>query len=310
MLRRLARSLIWVALLACQPPPVRSAPRAVTPVTSAPQAALPADLDVTLRVNVELLTTELGQSVARRLLVDAVTAPGEPSASSLLERALARADLLWLGFRSGGSLDTAEKVLIMRGHFADLSPDPTRADPNWSPSPAGLPHFRNDTTRPGALTRLYPRGEELVVWATEGEAISVEQLLASGSDSSGLRAPERGAVSAAARPERLRMYLDRYPQLAEHFAGVQLLQAYVDPSAAHLELELELRFETSAQALGASDVFEKLRQGVARQPCAVGVVAQMASVSVFERSLRVLASLQPEQVGGVEACVLSGKCCD
>jgi hypothetical protein len=281
------------------------------PLATPPQPALPADLDVALRVNVDLLTTELGESVARRLLVDAVTAPDEAD-TSLLERALTRADLLWLGFRSGGSLDTAEKVLILRGHFSDVLPDHGAPAAGWRASSPGLafPHFLSDATRPGALARLYPRGEELLIWSTAAEGQSVEQVLERGSDPSSLRPPERGAVSAAARSERLRIYLDHYPQLAEHFAGVQLLQAYVDPSAAELDLELELRFETPAQALGARDVVDKLRQGLARQPCAVGVVAQVANVSVFERSLRVLARLQPEQVGGVEACVISGKCCD
>jgi hypothetical protein len=89
-----------------------------------------------------------------------------------------------------------------------------------------------------------------------------------------------------------------------------MLQAYVEPGATELALELELGFETPDQALSAADVFEKLQQELQRQPCALGVLAQAAHISVFERRLSLLAQLRPEQVDGLKACVLAGRCCD
>jgi hypothetical protein len=53
-----------------------------------------------------------------------------------------------------------------------------------------------------------------------------------------------------------------------------------------------------------------LRQELQRQPCALGVLAQAAQISVFERRLSLLAQLHPEQVDGLKACVLAGRCCD
>jgi hypothetical protein len=275
---------------------------------------LPRDLDLAVRLNVRLLASELGEALAQRLLLETLAGAHAASDSPWLARALAQSELLWLGLRAGASLAAAEKVLILRGHFANLLPPTAISGSEWTAAAqsTGRPHWSRDGSPPGAFTRLYSAGEELLVLASAAEAPGLERLLEQGrEDPASLRPPERGVVSAAARPARLReLYLDPYPQLAARLTGFRLLQAYVEPGATELALELELGFETPEQALSAADVFEKLRQELQRRPCALGVLAQAAHISTFERRLSLLAQLRPEQVDGLEACVLAGRCCD
>ncbi len=278
------------------------------------QVALPADLDLALRLNVQLLENELGDALTQRLLLETLTGARALSEAPWLGKALAQSELLWLGLRAGGSLAAAEKVLILRGHFANLLPPDSTPGSGWTPATPrpGTPHWSRDASDPGAFVRLYAAGEELLVLASAAEAPGLERSLRQAAqDPSSLRPPERGAVSAAARPERMReLYLDRYPQFAARLSGVRMLQAYVEPGAIELALELELGFEAPEQALSAADVFDKLQQELQRQPCALGLLAQAARISVFERRLSLLAQLRPEQVDGLKACVLAGRCCD
>ena len=306
--RAMAWTLMWAAVLACSgvsPPPAQ--PNA----TLQPHEALPADLDVAFRVNLQLLASELGRPLAERLLLDTL-AEGDAPGSSLLGQALKHSELLWLGVRGGMPIDAAEKVIIMRGHFAEVLRRPPAADGIWTASTPELRprQFLRAAGGPGALVRLYPIGDELLMAASAAQVSAVEAWFERGTDNLGLRPPERGAVSAAARPERLReLYMQPYPELAAHFAGARQLQAYFDVRAEHLTFELELGFQSSAQASEASHVLEQLRLQLANHPCAMGGVARAAHVSVFERSLRLLGRLDPARMRGLEACIFGGECC-
>lgn len=304
----MAWTLMWVSAFACSavaPPPAQ--PSAM----QQPQGALPADLDMAFRVNLQLLASELGQPLAEQLLVDTL-GEGDAPASSLLRQALKHSELMWLGVRAGAALDAAEKVLILRGHFAEVLRRQPAADSVWAAStPALRPRqFSRGAGRLGALVHVYPVGDELLLAASAAQVSAVERWFERGTDNLGLRPPERGAVSAAARPERLReLYLQPYPELAAHFSGTRQLQAYFDVRAESLIFELELSFQSAAQAADASHVFEQLRLQLASHPCAIGGVARAAHVSVFERSLRLLGRLDPARMRGLEACILGGECC-
>jgi hypothetical protein len=219
---------------------------------------------------------------------------------------------LWLGVRAGTPIDAAEKVLILRGHFSEVLRTPSAADGVWSAATPELRprQFSRGAGRVGALVRLYPVGDELLLAASAAQTSAIERWFERGTDNLGLRPPERGAVSAAARPERLReLYMQPYPELAAHFSGSRQLQAYFDLRAEWLVFELELSFHSSAQASDASQVLEQLRLELANHPCVMGGVARAAHVSVFERSLRVLGRLDPARMRGLEACIFGGECC-
>jgi len=304
----MAWALVWLSALACSavgPPPAQ--PNAM----QQPQGALPADLDLAFRVNLQLIASELGRPLVEQLLVDTL-GEGHTPASSLLGQALKHSELLWIGVRAGMPIDAAEKIVILRGHFAEVLRRQPGADGAWTASTPELRprQFSRGAAQPGALVRLYPVGDELLLAASAAQVSAVERWFERGTDDLGLRPPERGAVSAAARPERLReLYLQPYPELAAHFSGTRQLQAYFDVGAQWLTFELELSFQSSTQASDASHVFEQLRLELAKHPCAVGGVARAAQVSVFERSLRVLGRLDPARMRGLEACIFGGECC-
>jgi hypothetical protein len=275
-------------------------------------AALPGDLDVAIRVDVDWLTGELGAALVRRLLMDIVVGADDPRVIERLAQALSRSELLLLGFRSGDTIAAAEKVLVLRGHFAGLTPPNAGPGAVWtaSDSQRGRPHFFRPASRPGALTRLYTRGDEALVWVSEAEAVSVERWLGGADDLRSLSPPDRGGLSVAARPEPLRArHFRQYPELRQHFAGARSVQAFVDPRSGALMAGLELGFETTEQARGAQQILDRLRLEIAAAPCVVGATARATQLSIFERSVRLLAELDPGQVQGLEACLLGGECC-
>lgn len=287
-------------------------PPAPVPVSPPVVASLPGDLDVAVRFDVDWLTGELGPTLGQRLLLDVLVDVEDTSAGELLGGALRRTDLLWLGFRLGDSIQAAEKVLILRGHFPRDRVGLDVSDGTWSASPLERqwPHLYRRSAAPGALTRVYARGERLLIWASEAEAAPVEQMLDGVLDAAPLRPPERGSFSLSARPAPLRaLYLRKYPQLAEHFAGASSLEGYLDSRAGFLELELELGFETATEAAGAGEILERLRTKLAGSACVIGAAAQAARLAIFEGKVRVLAQLGPGEVRGLEACVLGGQCC-
>lgn len=291
----------------------RPAPTPALPNARQGAASLPADLDVAVRMDVAALGREFGTALAQRLLLDTVGGGDDPSDSKLLEQALGRSELAWLGLRSGAPLDDAAKVLILRGHFAGLPLTGKSSVLGWTAveTESGLTRYLRTTTRPGAYARAYyPPGQELLIWASQQEVPAIEGKSTERSDAAGLRPPERGAVSLAARTERLReRYASRYPELVARFDGVTLLEAYVESSVAGWTAQVSLRFETSEQASNASPILQRLQQALGKNPCALGVVVRGAEISAFESHIRLSTRLDPKRLEAVKACILAEACC-
>jgi len=298
----------WLFWMSCAtPPPAQPRPSVPRP----PSAFLPADLDLALRVDLDQLAAQLGADVGRRLALEAIDGPdGADPGRSLLERALARSDRLWLGVRSRGFERVPELVLLTRGQFATVLPDPQTGDAMWSASEQGAqPHFERQLTTPGALTRMYPLGEGLLAWASAGEIPGLERRIA-GSTGGGVRPPERGVVSLAASAERLReRFSRRFPELTSRFAGAEQLSGFVERADSGLRAEVTLTLGSPEQASLAAELVTTLLAQLARRGCLAGTLARSAQVSVFERSVRAHARLEAEQVSGLGACILEGACC-
>jgi hypothetical protein len=295
--------------LGCAPPPAPSVPARHA---DAPNALLPADLDVVVRIDVEQLEAQLGKDVAEHAILDTL-AGGEAAAErALLSRSLAHSDLLWFGWRSGAHGEGTDDILISRGQFSTLLEDEHSADPVWSRrSGSGkLAHLQRENAERGALVSLYPLGERWLAWASAHAAPELELRLVEGAAPDHLQPPERGTLSAAASPERLRARYQRdYPELTARFAGAEQLSAYFDSNERGLHAELELSFAVPERALDASQVAVQVFEQLGHNPCVVGVVARAARVSVFEKSLRVQAELDRAQVDGLWACILGQACC-
>jgi hypothetical protein len=200
-------------------------------------------------------------------------------------------------------------VLVMRGHFADLSRRDT-APARWSSHATGGEALDLEDP-PGGYARVYRlRGGEVLVWATHPQLDRVERTLRGEEDELALRPPERGAVSVAARPAGVLARLSsRYPELAERFRGVQVIEAFAEPTAGVWRADLSLDFATRAQASEVTQVIEKLRRALAERGCAVGALARALAVTSFERDVRVQAVLLGPEIAAVKACVFGEGCC-
>lgn len=273
---------------------------------------LPPGLALSVRVDLGLLRTELGPDLARQVLLDALSRDGSPSAApspaqSLLGRALAQSDVLWLGFPSIVAPEP-DRVLLLRGHYTSLMP--TESGQRWSVDASGTATLDLPVDGLG-YDRVYRTpGDELLAWTPSRTEPALERALRGDASEHVLQPPERGALSIAVSPEPLlERYAARYPELTERFRGMRRLDAFAEPSAGAWRADVTLDFDTVAQAHDASLVAERLREAMAKRACAVGALARALEVSSFERNLRVRAALLGPELDAVRACVLGTGCC-
>ena len=311
--KRIARLARWCWRLAvglalgCASHPEPSA-RAPEP-TGTP---LPPGLALTVRVDLGSVRTELGQDLARQVLLDALwreDSGGAPSlARPLLARALAQSDVLWLGFPTIAQPEPAS-VLLLRGHFTSL--EPTEPGARWSQDASGTATLELAGAEEGGYARIYRvPGDELLAWSPSSAQPAVERALRQRTRQRVMQPPERGAVSIAASPEPLlERYAARYPELTERFRGLRQLEAFAEPSAGAWRADLTLDFDTPEHARDASLVAERLREAIAKRSCAVGALARALTISTFERNLRVQAALLGPELDAVRNCVLGNGCC-
>ncbi len=294
--------------LACAPAGTQRVSAAPGVEGPAPVDLLPADLDVAVRIDVTRLASELGAPLARDVLVDLLVDPADEAGAAWLSEALALTELSWLGFRAGGELCAAEKVLVSRGTFASWqhrAPDGFR----WhEPADGSASYFFLEGARPGAFERIYPLYAGLLVFATSAE---MSPLVGPSASTPGLlRLPERGTISGSARAgELVDEYLQAFPRLAEHFTAAEYISGYAEPHAANLDLEVEITFGVAEQARAGSEVLSALVDRVARGSCALGQAARAARISSFGRSARLRAELGEAEVRALKACAFSGECC-
>jgi hypothetical protein len=270
---------------------------------------LPADLDVAVRVDVASLASELGEGPTHQLLLDAVGRDGDPRGAALLERSLARATLLWVGLPARSAPALNDSVLLLRGQFAALKGS-LAATEGWSRQDSGVETL--DLATPAAgYARIYRLpGDELMLWTPRAEMAGVERALQGAPAAAGLRPPERGAVSVAARPEGLlERFGSRFPALADRLRGVRRIEAFAEPTAGMWRADVTLDFASAEQAADVNAVIERLKLALGKRSCAVGMVARALVVSSFGRNVRIQTVLLEPEVKAVEACVLGNGCC-
>jgi hypothetical protein len=293
--------------LSCAPAEAQRVSAASRVEGSAPVDLLPRDVDATVRIDVTRLAGELGAPLARDVLVDLLVAPADQAGATWLSEALALTELSWLGFRAGGELGTAEKVLVSRGTFSSWqhrAPDGFR----WlEPVDGGAPYFFLEGAQQGAFERIYPLDAGLLVFSTSA---AMSPPARSSPASSPLRPPERGTISGSARAaELVDAYLQDFPRLAEHFTGAEYISGYAEPHSTNLDVDLEITFGVAEQARAGSEVLSALIERIGERPCALGQAARTARVSSFGRSARLQAELGEPEVRALKACAFTGECC-
>ncbi|WP_438032817.1 hypothetical protein [Sorangium sp. So ce204] len=230
-----------------------------------PADLLPADLDLVVRVDVARMREGLGQAASDELARRAL----DEVPDEALESALQRADVVWLGLRLA-DLEEGDRVVVLEGRMAGLTPDPGR----WEPAPAaqeggavdrvavfdrrgGVAGSRADTARIIAL------GDRAVALVSAVEVSSVARLLRDGPDARRGDPAAEGLVSLDLRARRLPPYLARrFPSIGALVAGVARVRAVASLHDEGVRLDVELVGVDAAGAARARRFLEVLRDNV------------------------------------------------
>jgi hypothetical protein len=248
------------------PPP--DAPRFTRPLS-----AMPADLDLVMRVDLQRIRGTLGGPAMAAISEQALhSLHGADSATDeLLLKALAQTDTLYLGLRPSTTLDAADNVFVMAGHFADFRPDRAKSTPPFEPPvDLGADLRRFDRAPPAsrsAPARFYARGDEMLVALSETEIDSVERTLEQGRGMPSLEPAEKGAVSAVVRPRGLPGALFTSSRsLRELAEQAERIELDADLTSAGVDASLALKFEDQSSAEQVSHALADLRDALQSSP--------------------------------------------
>jgi hypothetical protein len=231
------------------------------PALASPLDAIPPDLDWVVRLDVGRIYATLGPDVVKTLRDKAPSHEGD-GAVAFVTDALARARVVVAAARyeNGGFRDY---VAVLEGDFRNLDPRRYEADPPWQPPhDLGADVRRWDRKKPKSrsdVARLYARGDDLVVAATEAELDAVEAVLERGAAPNPLRPRERGFVSLAVRARSFATG-ERFPLLGTVFRSVRGAEGFVDTHADGFRVEASCELGTEMDAKNARDLVEAARR--------------------------------------------------
>lgn len=258
-------------------------PPPAAPVLLEPADALPADLDVVVRLDVARLRAAIGTLLFAGLRRAATAGLTSDGASEFLLAAIEQSDLAVFAFRPELEGDGVDSVLVLRGHFEKLDPRAHAALPPFrSPRDLGGAIRRFDRDQPaarGAPARIYARGDDLLVIVSAAELDSVELRLERGEAAPVVRPPARGIVAFAARLRALRLTLHRrFPLLADMLEDARELHGVLEVGEGGASIELSLPFASEASAETAKAGLAGLLQAFGAREGAFSELARRAGV--------------------------------
>jgi len=241
-------------LLACATP-AQAPPPPSAPILAEPALALPADLDLVVRLDLKRLRDALGLSadtLLQRLGESASSDQPDSDTARLLMALLARADTLWIAVRPGLSAELTDGAIALRGDFRNVVPSLLGGEPRWSMARdlgRGLLRFSREPPRVRAAPAvLYLRLPDVVVLGSVAEIDALERSVELGPLDTPLRAPETGLIAAAARLGSLRQKLARRaPTLTSYVAGAERLEASFERQGEDFRLRVDVSFQQSSE---------------------------------------------------------------
>jgi hypothetical protein len=302
--------LLAVAACASQ----ASRPRAA-PAVTAPADAVPADLDVVVRIDVAGVRDAIGSTAFALLSARAKqSAAGmDPGSERLLVDLLAHADTLWLAFRPNPDTEHTDNVVILRGRFERIDPASYGSAPAWQSSEdLGGGWRRYERSRPrsrSAPARVLMRGDELVVLASYAELDSLELALEGRQPSRALAAPESGTFSLAARVRALADSLRaRSAAAARLLDQAATLQVTVSLASSGLNARLSVDFQMDDQAHRAAEATNLLLRALAEGSETVAGLLPSVRVEAVGSALVITANVDRDHLGALATCSVAGTC--
>lgn len=256
-------------------PVVAEVPSFVPPSVSSPVRAIPSDLDVVVRIDLDPIRAVLPQGAESRLALAALSAVGASAvgstgpdplaapraASAVVRQGLLGARQIWIGLRPGPNPAHWDNVLVLRGDFSFLrEAELTRAFHPARPLPQGWRVYEarriEGRVAPAAL---YAYLDDLWVVASVAEVDAVERVLEGRASEPNVEPPERGVISCAARLPALAALLRAdSPKSARLLERARDAQASADLTAEGLVLSAEMRFAEEDEATRAASAVRLL----------------------------------------------------
>ena len=308
--RALATTCAVYAALGCAarlPPPPPPPPLGV----DRPGAAIPGDLDVAVRLDLDSARRLLGADFASAIALD-ITDRDDKKTSALVHGALTRADTAWIAFRPGLAPAHTDNVLLLRGEFGEL--DPRAGLSEWS-EPVDLGgairlYRRHAPKRRSAPARIYARGDDWLVFVSTAEVDATERSIERAAGDDHVDPPDHGLVSVAARTRPLvKLLAPNYPAVAEALEDASTLEGSAAADDRGLAVDLSARFSTEADAVKARDRTKLLVSVVSHAKGPFALLAQGATVTAVGTNVVVRVRVDAKGFASLLGCLQGGGSC-
>lgn len=306
--RVLAVASLAGMLAACGPERI-PAPTTPAPRLKNPNDAMPADLDVVVRVDLGQIRRTLGAEAlsALRTRVRPDGSSRDPAAERLVSDAMARADVVVIGLRPGSRPELTDNVIALTGDFEDLAIERYDATPPFDTQAdlgAAFRVFERDKPLDRSLpARIYSHAGRLLVFVSYAEIDSVERRIESGASDAALKPSARGVISVAARPAPIAVKIaERSPMAAQLLGRGKVLRGHLELSTTGLSSEIELEFEFAEDARRAADAAALIGRLLAKKPGLMGEIARAVAVEAVETSVVVRLLLDGAELARILVC--------
>ncbi|MBX3128624.1 MAG: hypothetical protein KF718_18020 [Polyangiaceae bacterium] len=267
MKRRLALQLGALGVLGCASASVGPPPPA--PALGPPASAIPADLDLVVRLDLGKIRAALGQAALDELRAQSRRGGLEPELERMLGDLLQSSDVVLAAVRPEGTLAVLDNVLVFRGRFATFDPQSYALTPRFGP-PHDLGADVRRQQRAGATkraepARLYRSGDDVVVLVSSAAIDSVERQIEERQGDPHLEPPAKGVLALAARAPALGRWVDdRSVRLTRLLRAAGELSGYLDLDSERLTAELELSVQDETEAIELARALGELATAVTR----------------------------------------------
>jgi hypothetical protein len=314
--RVLALTSLAGALVACGPERI-PAPATPAPRLKGPNDAMPADLDVVVRVDLGQIRRTLGAEAlgALRTRVRPDGSSRDPAAERLLSDAMARADVVVVGLRPGTRPELTDNVIALTGDFDGLSIERYDTTPPFDSDAdlgAAFRVYERDKPLDRSLpARIYRDADRLLVFVSFAEIDSVERRIEGGASDVPLKPAARGVISVAARPAPIAVKIaGRSPMAAQLLGRSKVLRGHLELSSTGLSSEIELEFEFAEDARRAADAGALIGRLLAKKPGLMGQTARALTVEAVETSVVVRLLLDGAELARFLACARDAAKCE
>jgi hypothetical protein len=231
--------------------------------------AMPADLDLVVRLDLRKMRDSLGGSAMTALSQQAVQGlrGADRATDALLLSALEQTDTLWVGVRPTSTLEAADSVFVMSGRFRNFDPHRAESTPRFGPAlDLGGDLRRYDRAQPPARSapaRIYAHGDDLLVSVSVAEIDSVERSLEEQRGLPALEPAEKGVLSAVARPQVLPLsILAGTGSLRRLLQSANRLELNADLTGSGVDATLALKLDDAALAERVAKALSEMRDAL------------------------------------------------